>query len=177
MSLPVAFDSRRLRLRPPAIEDAGALHRLFGDPAAMLYWSHPPHGGKADTRTWLQEIIAPGDWLSWVIEPRDGGPAIGALFAHEKRQGRVFEIGYALLPAMGGQGLAREAVSALLDQLFGVGGARRVFADTDPDNASSNRLLMALGFREEGRLRGEWETHIGVRDSLIWGLLAEEWTR
>ena len=25
------------------------------------------------------------------------------------------------------------------------------------------------------RLRGEWETHIGVRDSLIYGLLRDEW--
>ncbi|MBA4234181.1 MAG: GNAT family N-acetyltransferase, partial [Ralstonia sp.] len=24
-------------------------------------------------------------------------------------------------------------------------------------------------------LRGEWETHIGVRDSYIWGLLRDEW--
>ena len=40
---------------------------------------------------------------------------------------------------------------------------------------ASNRLLEGLGFTLEGRLRGEWETHIGVRDSYIWGLLAAEW--
>ena len=54
-------------------------------------------------------------------------------------------------------------------------GKRRVFADTDPENAASNRLLETLGFRREGLLRAEWETHIGVRDSVIWGLLREEW--
>jgi RimJ/RimL family protein N-acetyltransferase len=40
----------------------------------------------------------------------------------------------------------------------------------------SNALLKALGFTLEGRLRGEWETHIGVRDTFLWGLLATEWT-
>ena len=61
-----------------------------------------------------------------------------------------------------------------LDFAFGAG-QRRVFADTDPDNRGSIALLERLGFRLEGRLRGEWHTHIGVRDSLIYGLLAEEW--
>jgi RimJ/RimL family protein N-acetyltransferase len=50
-----------------------------------------------------------------------------------------------------------------------------VFADTDPENAPSIALLERLGFRREGLLRGEWETHIGVRDSLILGLLRDEW--
>ncbi|CAC9895080.1 unnamed protein product [Aureobasidium pullulans] len=36
-------------------------------------------------------------------------------------------------------------------------------------------LVAPLGFKLEGHLRAEWETHIGVRDSLIFGLLAEEW--
>ena len=51
----------------------------------------------------------------------------------------------------------------------------KAVADTDPDNIGSNRLLERLGFKLEGHLRAEWETHIGVRDSLIWGLLAAEW--
>jgi RimJ/RimL family protein N-acetyltransferase len=63
----------------------------------------------------------------------------------------------------------------VLDHLFGAEGRRRVFADTDPDNMASRRLLERLGFTLEGRLRAEWETHIGVRDSLIYGLLREEW--
>ena len=58
---------------------------------------------------------------------------------------------------------------------FGKGQLRRIFADVDPDNAASVKLLRSLGFQEEGRLRQEWETHLGIRDSLIFGLLGEEW--
>jgi len=89
-------------------------------------------------------------------------------------QAFLTEIGYLLVRREWGKGYAGEAVSALLDQLFD-GGARRVFADTDPDNDASIRLLQRLGFRREGVLRGEWETHIGVRDSVILGLLKDEW--
>ena len=58
---------------------------------------------------------------------------------------------------------------------FVAAGQRRVFADIDPDNAPSIRLVERLGFTIEGRLRAEWETHIGVRDTLIYGLLRDEW--
>jgi [ribosomal protein S5]-alanine N-acetyltransferase len=73
-----------------------------------------------------------------------------------------------------GRGIVTEAVTALVDLLFAEG-QRRVFADTDPDNIASIRVAERLGFTLEARLRGEWETHIGVRDSLIFGMLRDEW--
>jgi [ribosomal protein S5]-alanine N-acetyltransferase len=102
--------------------------------------------------------------------------AIGTCASHEKRQGKVTEIGYALGRSHWGHGYAREAVSAVIDRLFDEG-QRRVFADTDPQNSASIALLETLGFTREARLRAEWETHIGVRDSLIFGLLRHEWRR
>ena len=62
----------------------------------------------------------------------------------------------------------------MIDLLFAEG-QRRIFADTDPDNAPSIAVVERLGFTLEARLRAEWETHIGVRDSLIFGLLEDEW--
>ena len=93
-----------------------------------------------------------------------------------KGRGGVAEIGYSLVRRHWGTGLAREAVSLMISFLFEVEGYRRIFADTDPDNMGANGLLTRLGFTLEGRLRSEWETHLGVRDSLIWGLLREEWS-
>ncbi|PMY02106.1 GNAT family N-acetyltransferase, partial [Pseudomonas sp. MPR-R2A5] len=92
----------------------------------------------------------------------------------EKRPG-VSEIGYLVARQHWGSGIAREAVSAVLDQVLRVEGQRRVIADTDPENTASNGLLKALGFTLEGRLREEWETHLGVRDTFLWGLLASDW--
>lgn len=141
----------------------------------MRWWSHPPHQALEQTRDALEERVASTDWRTWAITLRDQHQAVGTVGAHEARPGRVYEIGYSLVPAHWGKGYAAEAVGRLIDHLFDVDGARRVFADTDPDNESSNAMLTKLGFSLEGRLRGQWETHIGVRDSLIWGLLAGEW--
>lgn len=162
----------RLTLRPRLPGDAAALFPTMADPAAMRWWSHAPVASIAE----LDDRFAgeAAGWRRWIVTRSGEDRAIGLVDAGEKRQGGVTEIGYLIATDAGGQGYAREAVTAVIDRLFAEG-QRRVCADTDPDNVASNRLLEALGFRREGLLRGEWATHIGVRDSVIWGLLRGDW--
>lgn len=175
MSPAVILTSQRLRLRPLSADDADALHPLYADPVAMRWWSHPPHATIEETRAQLAERAAAADWCNWAITIEGDDRAIGTVASYELRQGRVHEIGYSLLPIHWCRGYATEAVSRLIDHLFDDRHARRIFADTDPDNSASNALLTRLGFVVEGRLRAHWQTHIGVRDSLIWGLLSADW--
>lgn len=175
MSLPDTIETQRLRLRPIRIEvDADALHPMLSDVATMRYWSSGPHSTVEETRAYLAPSDRREGWDWLIITHADDDHALGWVSAGVKRQAGVVEIGYILSPEATGQGIAREAVAAVIDAIFD-GGYRRVFADTDPDNAPSRGLLERLGFREEGTLRGEWETHIGVRDSVIYGLLRDEW--
>ncbi|MHC9417214.1 GNAT family N-acetyltransferase [Sphingomonas citri] len=164
----------RLALRARVPDDAESLFAAMGDATAMTWWSHAPAESVAALR---ERFIArdDGSWRTWAVTRADDDVAIGFVAAGEKRAG-VIEIGYLLVPAAQRHGYAREAVGAVIDQLFAEG-YRRVFADTDPENVGSNRLLEALGFRREGLLRAEWETHIGVRDTVLWGLLRDEWRR
>jgi ribosomal-protein-alanine N-acetyltransferase len=170
------FDSARLRMRPQRIEDADALHEAYRDEDLMRWWSSGPHADVAETRAYLAARVDSADQRGWAITRHGDDHAIGTLWAGTRRPG-VSEIGYMLVRSAWGQGYAREAVTRLIDLLVREEGLRRVFADTDPDNGGSNRLLESLGFVCEGRLRGEWETHIGVRDSYIWGLLADDWIK
>jgi ribosomal-protein-alanine N-acetyltransferase len=55
-------------------------------------------------------------------------------------------------------------------------GLHRVFALVDPDNGASVRLLERLGFRREGQMRKDSLIRGTWRDSLIYAMLAEEWT-
>ena len=159
-------------MRAPTAADAPALYEAYRDPGVMRFWSSAPHGSVEETVAYVTPH-ADDQWRQWVIVEKASGRAIGTLAAGERRRG-VMEIGYLLSAAASGRGYAREAVSALIDLLFSEG-ARRIFADTDPANQRSIALLLGLGFQREGLLRAEWETHIGVRDSIIWGLLRDEW--
>lgn len=173
-TLPILM-TERLRLRPLRTDDAESLHGAFGDAELMTWWSSGPHATIDQTRDYVRGNSEGTNYPTWAITELGGDDrALGWVVFIPRREG-VREIGYILRREAWGKGHAREAVAAVIDYGFEALGLRRIFADADPDNEGSNRLLEALGFVREGRLRAEWETHIGVRDSLIWGLLAEEW--
>lgn len=165
----------RLSLRPRRESDAEALYPTMSNPDCMRYWSRAAFPSLSA----LRESFSPSEtatttWKTWAITKLNSDTAIGFVAASTKRKG-VSEIGYLIAREEAGKGYAREAVGMLVSRLLGEEGQRRVFADVDPENVGSVRLLEALGFKLEGHLRQEWETHIGARDSLIYGLLADEW--
>lgn len=165
--------TQRFVLRPVVRADAATLLPSFSDPDVMRWWSRGPFTSEEELAEWL---VPSGGWpggRSWAVAESETGPAIGRLAAIN-RGDRISEIGYLVARERQRQGVAREAVAALVTHLFAEG-CRRIYADTDPENAASNRLLERLGFTLEGRLREQWTTHLGRRDSLIWGLLAQEW--
>lgn len=170
------LETARLRLRPIGPADAEALHQVLADPRVMRWWSSPPHREPAETRDYLTYTPALDGMRSWAITRPPEDVAIGWVTVIAKRPG-VAEIGYLLAPEHWGGGIAGEAVRRVIDHLFAVDGLRRIFADADPENWPSRKLLEALGFTREGVLREEWETHIGVRDTVLYGLLRREWPR
>jgi RimJ/RimL family protein N-acetyltransferase len=68
-----------------------------------------------------------------------------------------------------------EAAAAACAHAFGPLGQRRIEAEVDPDNRASCRLLEALGFRAEGRLRQRWTAKGRTYDTTMYGLLADGW--
>ena len=137
----------RLVLRRPQADDAEAMHAILSDPAAMRYWSTPPHTDFAQSRAWVEstmDAIAAGDCDDFFVE-RDGA-LIGkaGLWSGD-------EIGFLLAPSIWGQGYGREALSAVIGHAFGTRGLAQIRADVDPRNDRSLRLLTGLGFQETGR--------------------------
>ena len=164
----------RLRLRQLTLDDAAALHPMLADSETMTWWSRAATASLEETRDYLawNASLDPGH-RCWAIT-MDGNCALGWVVVIVRRHG-VGEIGYILSREAQGHGLAREAVAGVISHVFANGWMRRLSADVDPDNLASIRLLVNLGFRREGLLREEWETHLGLRDSLMFGLLAREW--
>src|SRR6478736_5368852 len=141
---PPTITTPRLILRGWQAEDADALFPTLSDPLLLTWWSRAPYADVEELRRDVA-VRSKSGWRGWVITMAGDDRAIGQVAAGEKRQGGVTEIGYLLAREAQGKGIAREAVSGLVSQLFAEG-QRRVFADTDPDNAQSIALLERLGF-------------------------------
>lgn len=147
----------RLRLRRARADDLDDLHAVFSDPAAMRYWSRPPHTELEQTREFLDNMIAAPPDLSddFVVEHQ--GRAIGKAGCW-----RLPEVGYILHPDHWGQGLATEALTAVIGHVFATREIDAIKADVDPRNEGSLRLLARLGFVETHRAKRTW-------------LVGEEW--
>lgn len=160
----------RLRLRPARADDAAALHAIFAAPEAMRYWSTPPHRDMAQTRDWLAGMIAtpPGEGEDFVIEL--GGTVIGKAGCF-----RYPEIGYILAPWHWGNGLAHEALTAVIARTFATTALDRLTADVDPRNSASLRLLERLGFRQTGRRERSWLVGDEWCDSIDLALGRADW--
>ena len=161
-----------LRLLDPD-RDGPALHAIFGNEDCCTYLADPATKSIAETVSLLKKWSEGTQETTWAIVEREDGDALGR--ATLIPRGRdVWEIGIMLSPAAQGRSLATKALTAIIDEGFERRGARRIFADVDVDNGPSLRLFERLGFQYEGRLRGNWMTHLGERDSAIYGLLASD---
>jgi RimJ/RimL family protein N-acetyltransferase len=147
----------RLRLRKARIEDLEAMHAVLSDPRATRYWSTPPHGDMEETQAWLNSMIEAPERSSFDFIVEHEGRCIGKCGMYE-----VPEIGFILHPDYWGQGLAAEALQAVIESAFESLPLDKIVADVDPRNAASLALLKKLGFHETGRgertwhIAGEW---------------------
>ena len=147
----------RLTLRRARAGDLADLHEVMRHAEAMRYWSTPPHPDLDTTASWLDCKLAedPARSVEFVIEYL--GRAIGTAGG-----GVLPEVGYILHPAQWGQGLAFEAMQAVIARAFARPDTDHLMADVDPRNAASVKLLKRLGFvyvshaDNTFRIAGEW---------------------
>jgi ribosomal-protein-alanine N-acetyltransferase len=149
--------TERLRLRRAQSDDLDAMHAVLSNPAAMRFWSTPPHSDREQTRVWLQSMIdSDADQGSdFVLEFE--GRVIGKAGCW-----RVPAVGYILHPDYWSKGLAREALAAIIPHVFASFPIDAIEADVDPRNEASLGLLGRLGFAEVRRAKRTW-------------LVGEEW--
>ncbi len=167
----------RLRLRQFRVEDVDAMHKCFADAEAMRFWNTPAHTKLIETERAVRRFIdcTPSYYRFWAVADAKTDRCLGLVNYHDGhiRHKRV-TIGYIIDPARIRQGIATEAVTAMLEFCFGELSLHRVQALIHPDNAASRALVEKLGFRSEGLLRHNLRVGDDWRDDMLYALLATE---
>jgi [ribosomal protein S5]-alanine N-acetyltransferase len=100
---------------------------------------------------WIRREYEQGTLLHWGYTLGADGPVVGTggfYRSFKPESPDTAEIGYVLLPAYRGQGLATEAVETMVEYGFQTLGLHRVLAFTDPLNVASQAVLRRAGFQE-----------------------------
>jgi len=143
------LETPRLLLEPQDASHAEAMFELLGDPAIYRFENAPPTSLDALRARYTKlETRRSGDgqehWLNWVLRKRSGD-LIGYVQATVRDDHRAL-VAYVLASAHWGQGLASEAVTAMLGELAAQYGVHTTLAVFKRANARSRQLLERLGF-------------------------------
>jgi RimJ/RimL family protein N-acetyltransferase len=191
--LPAAFATDRLLLRSWQPTDAaGMLAAIESGRDRLLPWlpwaavdnrniAQCTAAIERMRRNWERTEPPPDDFTLAIIE-RDSAVPLGGTGLHRINADRhEAEIGYWVRPDRHGQGICTDAVAALISWAFrpqsaGGWGLRRIHIRCAGGNFASQRVPRKLGLREEGRHAKErWVDGRGWDDTLVWGVLADEW--
>ncbi|SCF30738.1 Protein N-acetyltransferase, RimJ/RimL family [Micromonospora marina] len=160
-----------LALRPLTLDDTAAVHRWACLPEACRYQVWGPNTYE-QTQAYVREAVAarPERLVFGVLVD---GELVGS--AELRLRGRsTGEIAYVVHPRRWGQGIATAAARELVRMGFEDHGRHRVFATCDPRNVASAAVLLKIGMRYEGRMRGTAFVRDGWRDSDLYAILASD---
>lgn len=151
-----------VRLEPWGEDDLPLLRRLVGDPVMMghLGGAEPPE--KVAERQ--ARYVAPGSGSFKVVDTAtgDGVGWVGA-WARTWRDEPIGEVGWSVLPAAQGRGVATRATAALVDLVRGSGEHRALHAFPSVENAASNAVCAKAGFALLGEVTVEYPPGHGLR--------------
>lgn len=163
MKQSILAETPRLILRRYRAGDLEDLFEYLSDPQTVEFEPYGPMT-LAETQEELERRISSEEMIA--AELKDSGKLIGNIYLGN-REFQSLELGYVFNRAYWGKGLASEGCRALLQRAFSTG-THRVFAECDPNNENSWRLLEALGFRREGYLKQNVYFQTDEEDRPIW---------
>ena len=151
------LETPRLILRALRMDDLHDLYRYASDPSIDQYtpWAHYQSLEEAheDLTGYVAQYRA-GEMGVWGIESRADQRLLGICnFSYWQPRDRRAEVGYTIARDSWGQGLATEAVHALISFGFRRMNLVRIEALCMPDNIASERVLQKVGMQFEGLLR------------------------
>lgn len=123
-------------------DDLPLLEGLLGDPAMMEHLGGPESPEKIAERQ-QRYLKTPGQFK--VLEDAEGIGWVGYWERYWREQ-EVYEIGWFVLPAFQGRGIAQAATAQVLERARAEGARRDVHAFPSVDNTPSNAICRKLGF-------------------------------
>lgn len=170
----------RVTLRWMRGEDVAACAQAFRDDPELGRLigveRDPDEVGLRERIVGQEERAGEGRSIQLVIADADSDAFWGSLILHSwDWTNRRAEVGFWLIPAARGRGLASAAVTLAVSWAFETYDLLRMEMTTTSDNVTVPLLARRLGFTHEGVLRGR-NIERGQRVDIVWfGLLRHEW--
>lgn len=142
------YETERLILRRYTERDFDDLFEYLSDAEVVKFEPYKAMSAEK-TRENLKWRIETDEMIA--VELKENHKMIGNIYLG-KRDFNSLEIGFVFNRNFWGKGLAKESCRAIIEHAF-QDGVHRIFAECDPENQNSWRLLESLGFEREAHLK------------------------
>ncbi|MBT2682279.1 GNAT family protein [Bacillus sp. ISL-37] len=164
------IETDRLVLRQITKDDGEDIFKYLSDEKVMKYYGLEPFksiGEALEEIEWYQSTFDEDSGIRWGITLKGNRKVIGSCgFLNKVPQHYRSEIGFELSKDFWGQGIANEALEAVITYGFEQLNLQRIQALIEPPNILSRKLVERNGFIKEGLLRN-YEFTCGKFDDLF----------
>ncbi|QFF99092.1 N-acetyltransferase [Psychrobacillus glaciei] len=180
MEFPI-LETKRLNLLEIKEDHVDHIFIIFSNKEVTKYYGMSPFTQKEQAENIIQSFsknFQEKRSIRWGIVLKETGEFVGTvglnnLLLSSKRT----EIGYDLLPEYWRKGIISEAVESVVHYCFEMLDLYRIGAVTFPENESSYKLLLKLGFKKEGLLRGYIYQNDKSNDAFVFSLIKPDWKK
>ena len=172
----------RLILRPFRISDGKEVQRLAGDERiaqTTLSVPHPYSDGAAED--WIAthpRSFSNGEGVTFAIALKTNHTFIGCIsimgISKTHRRG---EAGYWIGAEFWNQGYCTEALKALIEFGFREMGLNKITSRHMPKNPQSGKVMLKAGMKQEGVLKDDCFRYGQFEDSVVYGILACDYSK
>ncbi|MFJ7935801.1 GNAT family N-acetyltransferase [Sporosarcina sp. NPDC096371] len=163
------IETKRLILRQVTLDDAADMFHYLSDQDVVKPMGLDPFQTVKDVWDeikWYTAIYEEGTGIRWGITLKDSGKVIGSCgFLNRIPKHYRAEVGYEVSKDYWGQGIASEALEAVVQYGYYHLQLERIEALIEPANVPSQKLVEKQGFKKEGLLR-HYEFTRGKFDNL-----------
>jgi len=170
--------TERLVLRKLSLDDAEEIFFLRSDEKVNKYLDRPRATSIEDAHNFINktnQAIENNECVDWAITFKDDSRLIGSIclwnFAIEENKA---EVGYELLPDFQGQGIAREALSAVITFGFEVMKLKTIEAYTHKENLQSTKLLEKYNFKRDLAAESKIDFTVENPNTIVFSLWKEK---
>jgi [ribosomal protein S5]-alanine N-acetyltransferase len=167
----IELHTLRLLLRTYTVNDIPELIPLIGArevAATTLRIPHPyTHKDAEDLVAHAQD----NDGVRLAVRLRDSSTFVGGVGLRLELDHHRAELGYWIGVPYWGKGYATEAAQALVRYAFDELRVNRLYASHVPNNPASGKILLKLGMKREGYMRGHILKWGEYQDLVVYGML------
>ncbi len=169
---------KKVRLRAFREDDLKSAITWINNPVVTRYLTDMRPRSIVEERAWLDRAMRNDDptAVMLVIETSDGEYAGSVGLMHIDGRNRHAEAGIVIArPEDWGRGLGTEAMQLILRHAFEELNLHRILLRVFTFNERAIKSYVKLGFVEEGRLRENMFRHGAWHDTVLMGILADEY--